>query len=264
MSDATEIVPDTILGGRLRLHQLRRGHRAGTDAVLLAAAALVEPGDRVVDVGAGVGTVGLALALRTPDLTGRLLEADLEAAALARQNCRLNGVEHRMAVVVADLFDPAGRRAAGLLDEDASVVVTNPPFFLSRDGSASPRPGKARAHVLGHAEQGLGLAGPPLGHGDWLRSALALLAPKGRFWMIHRPDALPALLAASEGRLGALSLRPVQARAEGPAIRILLSGIKGSRAPMAIARPLVLHDAEGKFTPEAAALDRGDPWPGDP
>ena len=236
---------DRLLGGRLSLLQSRAGHRAGTDAVLLAAAA--PEADSFVDVGAGVGTAGLILALRCPLARGILLEADPAAAALARRNCALNGLAPRVDVAEADLFCGQDLRAAGLAAEHAALVLTNPPYLLAGAVRASPDPGRAAAHVMG-----------PRGHGDWLAAAAALLAPKGRLVAIHRPEALPALLAAAEGRLGAVVVRPVQARHGGDAIRILFAGVKGSRAPLRLAPPLALHGPDGAFTPEAEALHRGE------
>ena len=65
MSELThELTEDAFLGGRLRLRQPKSGHRAGHDAMLLAAATSARSGDRVVDFGAGVGAAGLALAKR--------------------------------------------------------------------------------------------------------------------------------------------------------------------------------------------------------
>lgn len=246
-----DIVTDAILGGRLRLRQMRRGHRAGTDAVLLAAAATLAPGDVVIDVGAGVGTIGLALALRAQDLSGVLLEADPIMARLAVENCALNSVAGRIGVAVCDLFDPAARRAAGVAEGSASLVVTNPPFYDHGKARPSIHPGKSRAYHLG-------ADGLSPGHADWLRAALALLAPGGRFCLIHRPEALPALLSGAEGRLGAIRIRPVHARPEAEAIRILLSGVKASRAPLRLCSPLVLHGAGGAFTREVEALHRGE------
>jgi tRNA1(Val) A37 N6-methylase TrmN6 len=238
---------DRLLGGRLSLYQGRAGHRAGTDAVLLAAAAaaMTDPGS-FVDVGAGVGTAGLALALRWPGARGLLLEADPGAAELGRCNCTLNGVQERVAVVQADLFNHAACQAGGLLPERAALVVTNPPFYRADEVRASPDAGRAAAHVLG-----------PQSHGDWLRAAVALLAPSGRFLAIHRPAALPALLLAAAGRLGALVVRPVRARPRGDAVRILLGGTKGSRAPLRIAPDVVLHADDGSFTAEAEAIHQG-------
>ncbi|MGI4764189.1 MAG: tRNA1(Val) (adenine(37)-N6)-methyltransferase [Janthinobacterium lividum] len=239
--------PDRLLGGRLRLFQPATGHRAGTDAVLLAAAATLGAGECFVDVGAGVGTAGLALALRCPGATGLLLEADPDTAGFARRNAALNGVEDRVAVVEGDLFARAIDRPAALRAEAASLVLSNPPFFDAGTVRASPHATRAAAHVAG-----------PRGHGDWLAGAAALLAPKGRLVMIHRPDALPALLAACEGRIGGVGIRPVLPREGADAIRILLVGIKGSRAPLRLAPPLVLHGADGRFTAEAEAVHRGE------
>ncbi len=247
----SDVVTDALLDGRLVLRQPRRGHRAGTDAVLLAAACSVKPGDVLVDVGSGVGTVGLALALREAQVTGFLIDNDPFVSALAQENCRLNRLDARIAAVTADLFDAAARRSVGLLDERANIVVTNPPFFVGTEMRASPDPAKARAYTLRRGTE-------TLAHAEWLHAAASLLAPKGRFYAIHRPEALPALLSACEGRLGAVVLVPIYARSDGPAIRVLMSGIKGSRAGTRIGRPFLLHGPDGRFTPEAEAVHRGE------
>ena len=91
---------------------------------------------------------------------------------------------------------------------------------------ASPDRGKARAHVLGHAEAGAAL-------GDWIQASLAILAPGGRFVMIHRPDALALILAAIGSRLGALALLPVHPTIGASAHRLLVSGVKGLKSAAA-------------------------------
>src|SRR3954469_5992377 len=90
MSDAIAISEDAILGGRLRLRQPTSGHRAGHDAILLAAATAARPGDRVVDLGAGVGTAGLSLASRVGGLVLPLVEREPHLASLARDNADAN------------------------------------------------------------------------------------------------------------------------------------------------------------------------------
>ena len=66
-----------------------------------------------------------------------------------------------------------------------------------------------------------------------------------------------ALIAGFEGRLGGVSIYPVRPRAGAPASRVLMRGVKGSRAPLALLKGLDLHDASGAFTPEADAIFRG-------
>jgi tRNA1(Val) A37 N6-methylase TrmN6 len=252
MADA--IVEDALFDRRLRLRQPAKGYRAGTDAILLAACAPADPGPIVLDAGSGVGAVGLAVALRAPKTQVLLVEIDPVVAELARQNIVLNQLEARGRVIVADVLVPSRRRAAGLADAMASFVVTNPPFFDYGTVPGTQIETKGVAHVL---QKGATL-------GSWIAACLALATAGGRFAMVHRPEALPAILAACQGRLGAIVLKPVQARQGEPAIRILISGVKGSRAPVSIAPSLILHDEDGRFTKVAEAIHRGDEligWP---
>jgi tRNA1(Val) A37 N6-methylase TrmN6 len=241
---------DRWLGGRLALVQPKGGHRVGTDAALLAAAAGTPEG-RIADVGAGVGAVGLALAQRSERAFADLIEIDPDLAALAESNAARNGLEARARVLRLDVLKPAERREAGLADETADCVVTNPPFFQSGTVRVSPDQDRARAHVLAPAEGGATLEA-------WIRASLALLAPGGRFVMIHRPDALSVILAAVENRLGAVALLPVHPSANASAHRLMIAGVKGSKAPLRIAPALILHQADGRLTAEADAIHRGE------
>ena len=93
-----EIVEDRLLDGRLILRQPRKGHRAGSDAILLAASLPELDGGALLDIGAGVGTVGLAVACLRPGLRATLLERDPELAVLASGNAELNGLAGRVDV----------------------------------------------------------------------------------------------------------------------------------------------------------------------
>jgi tRNA1(Val) A37 N6-methylase TrmN6 len=247
---ADGLTVDRWLGGQLSLVQPKGGPRVGTDAALLAAAA-GSPEGRITDVGAGVGAVGLALAERSERAFADLIEIDADLARLAEINAARNALQARVRVLRLDVLTPAERRKAGLADEAADCVVTNPPFFEPGTVRASPNQARARAHVLLPAEGGATLE-------LWIRASLALLAPGGRFVMIHRPDALAAILAAVGNRLGALVLLPVHAFAGAGAHRLLVSGVKGSKAPLRIAPPLILHGADGRLTAEADAIHRGE------
>ena len=123
------VVADAFLGGRLLLRQPAEGHRCGTDAVLLAAAAPADFSGLAIDVGAGVGAAGLALALARPGARIGLLENDPFIAGLARANLLQNKLAGRGQVLEADVLSKASRRGAGLRDESAGLVITNPPFL---------------------------------------------------------------------------------------------------------------------------------------
>ncbi len=245
-----ELSSDAWLGGRLTLFQPRRGHRVGTDAALLAAAADILEG-RIADVGAGVGAVALTVLHRRSRAAADLVEIDADLAALAADNAARNGLAERARILTLDICDARARREAGLNVDQAETVFTNPPFFDAAAVRVSPHGARARAHVFA---DGAGAA--PLV--AWIRACLAILKPGGRFVMIHRPDALPTILAAAENRLGALALLPVHPRPGMSAHRLLVTGIKDSKAPLRIAPGLVLHEVDGRLTPEADAIHRGE------
>jgi tRNA1(Val) A37 N6-methylase TrmN6 len=238
---------DAFLGGTLRLHQPAAGHRAGTDAVLLAAAVPAHTKGLAIDAGAGVGAAGLAAAIVLPALRMALVEREPALATLGRQNIAVNRLEDRAFVAEADLLSPNSCRAAGLARESAALVLTNPPFLSPEAVSVSPYPDKANAHVIG--------AG---GLEAWLHACLALLQPGGMLLVIHRADALQEALQTLAPKAGALVVLPVHPRAERPATRILIRALKGRRTPLSLAPPLILHESDGTFTATADALHRGD------
>ncbi len=240
--------PDLLLGGRLKLYQAATGHRAGTDAILLAAAVPREARGLLIDAGAGAGTAGLATALDRPGLDILLLDREPEAVALSVRNLAANGLQSRGRALEADLLEGKSRRAAGLADGGAAFVISNPPFLDPGQGRRSPDDARARAHVFD----------TPDGLDRWLRACAALVAPHGELILIHRADRLAELLAGLAGRVGGLAVLPVHPRAGEDANRIILRGKKGSRAPLRLRPPLVLHAPDGRFTPLAEALHRGE------
>jgi tRNA1(Val) A37 N6-methylase TrmN6 len=243
-TDSRKTEPDRLLDGRLVLHQQAKGHRVGTDAILLAAAAPALPEGLAIDVGAGVGAVGLILAQANPGAEAVLLEKNPDAAALARQNVAANGLAAHVRVFEADLFDFQARKTAGLV-EAADLVVTNPPFLKPGGSRPSPDASRAMAHVLGEG-----------GIAKWLQASLALLKPRGMLIAIHRADALEDLLAALAGRLGGLEILPIFPKRDEKATRLVLRGRKGGKAPLSLLPGLVLHDTDGRFTPRAEAIHR--------
>src|SRR5471030_627599 len=102
---AAGISEDAVLGGRLRLRQPLRGHRVGHDSILLAAATGGRVGEQAVDLGAGVGAAGLALAVRVEGLKVTLVEIDAALCALASGNARLNKLDDRVNVLACDVED---------------------------------------------------------------------------------------------------------------------------------------------------------------
>jgi tRNA1(Val) A37 N6-methylase TrmN6 len=246
---------DALLDGRLNIRQPLEGHRVGSDAILLAAAAPREGVRRLVDVGAGAGAVGLAILQRMPEARAELVEKDAGLAGLASENAARNGLGMRTRVVRVDITAARDRRAAGLMDGEADLVVTNPPFYEARNVRASPNARRASAYVFAADRSG---ESGPLPLEAWIVASLSLLRAGGRFIMIHRPEALAQILDAFGRRLGALAILPIHPNAQAPAHRILVAGVKGSGGPISLRPALVLHDETGAFPPFAQAIHRGE------
>src|SRR5437588_5959646 len=141
-----DITEDAFLGGQLRLRQPKSGHRAGHDAILLAAATPARSGDRVVDLGAGIGAAGLAVARRVAGIKLALAEIDEGLADLARANALANAIPAE--VLLLDVMSGAESFASsGLLPDSADVVLMNPPFNDASRHRASPDKSREIAHV---------------------------------------------------------------------------------------------------------------------
>jgi len=243
--DGGDVTIDAFFGGRVEAVQPAAGHhRAGLEAVLLAASVPAEMKGTVIDLGAGAGVAGLCIAARCPDATVVLVERDATLTECAR--AALARPENRRFVARIEVVETDIANRAGLSDGMSAAVVCNPPFYPARAASMSPAPSRADAHVLG--ETGLD---------PWFRAAAALVRPGGTATAIFRADGLDLVIEAASNRFGALDILPIAPRPGMAAHRILVRGIKASRAPLRLLPPLVLHDDDGSgFRPEVEAILR--------
>ncbi len=230
MTDPGEFTEDAFLGGQLRLRQPKSGHRAGPDAMLLAAATSARSGDRVVDFGAGVGAAGLAVAKRVAGIELILVEIDEALAGLARGNADSNAIAAD--VIVLDVASTAGAFAAvGLSPDSVDVVLMNPPFNDAARHRASPDKAREIAHVATAATLE-----------SWIHAARRILKSGGALSLIWRADGLLEVLAALDRGFGSLAILPVHGDAKMPAIRVLIRAIKGGKAPTRLHAALMLND----------------------
>jgi tRNA1(Val) A37 N6-methylase TrmN6 len=242
---AGEFTEDAFLGGRLRLRQPRSGHRAGHDAMLLAAATSARPGDRVVDFGAGVGAAGLAVARRVAGIKLVLVEIDAALAHLAQDNAASNAIAAE--VIRLDVTSAADAFAAvGLSPDSADVVLMNPPFNDAARHRASPD----RVREIAHVATATTLA-------SWIHASRRILKSGGVLTLIWRADGLGEVLAALDRGFGSLAILPVHGDANASAIRVLVRAIKGGKAPTEIHAALMLNDESAVPNAKARELLAG-------
>lgn len=233
MNDATATTLDSVLGGRVSLHQPALGYRVAIDPILLAAACPAEPGETVIDLGCGVGTAALCLARRVPAV--RCIGVDLqpELTALANRNAQENGLADRVRFLAGDILD----RTLSIYAEPADHVIANPPYL--KRGAATPSGNlvKALANIEGDAD----LAA-------WVSAAARAVRPGGTITFIHRADRLPELLALLSARCGGLVILPLHPKAGAAAHRAIVAGRLDQRLPAMLLPGLILHEEGGQFS----------------
>jgi tRNA1(Val) A37 N6-methylase TrmN6 len=247
-------VPDTTdafhRGAFFLVQPARGGHRSGMDALALAAAVPSGFAGRVADLGAGAGAAGFATASRCPAASVVLVENSSIMADYARQSLDLpenTPLRGRVAVLEADVaLTGRARTTAGLADNSFDFAIMNPPFNAEID-RATPDDLKRQAHVMA---DGLFEA--------WLRTAAAIVRPRGGVAIIARPVSLGPILAALAGRFGSAQIVPVHTRPDAPAIRIVLRAVRGARGGPSLMPPLILLEgAGGGFSERAEAINTG-------
>ncbi len=241
---ALEVREDALLRGRVPLRQPARGYRVNVDALWLAAFARASrPAARALDLGAGVGAVGLVLAVSQAAERATLLEIDAALSTLAGENARGCGVADRVEVCEADLLRGLPRELWHAFD----LVVANPPYGLEHATRpiADARKARARVGASGTLEA-------------FVRASRAALGAAGRACFVYPAGELARLLVGlREVGLEPKRLRMVHPLVDRPAAVVLVEAKPARRGGLRVAAPLVAMRAPGEWTDEARAILEG-------
>jgi len=234
-----ELTCDPILRGRLTLLQPKVGYRFSIDPLLLADFVGAPPLGRLVDLGAGVGVVGLTLAKNDPAAQVTLVELQPRLAALCLRNTVYNGLAERCSVIQGDLLAPATQKQ--LPGACFDLVVSCPPYYPLGHGDVNPDSEEAIAR------HELRLPLP-----DLVRAARRLIGFRGRVAVVYPSPRLSELLAQLlASGLQPTRLRLVHPHPGEPAQRAIVEARKGSRGGLCVEPPLYVRDAAGGYTAEA-------------
>ncbi len=128
------------ISGHFRLFQLREGHRFSTDDLLAAwyGTSWCPTARTALDLGSGIGTVGMICAWRLPGARFVTIEAQSESVALAKKSARYNGLTDRYEIRHGDF------RELNMLspDEKFDLITASPPYFSVGAGVESEHPQK--------------------------------------------------------------------------------------------------------------------------
>ena len=238
------------ISGHFRLFQLRDGHRFSTDDLLVAwyGTSWCPTARTALDLGSGIGTVGMISAWRLPGTQFVTVEAQTDSVALARKSALYNGLTERYEIREGD-FREAGVLRAG---EKFDLITGSPPYFPPDSGVKSEHPQRlaCRFELRGTVA-------------DYCSTAAKHLAAGGFFACVFPNDA--AQLArvetgARDAGLVVVRKRPVVFREGEPPLVSLFGLMRAEDLPEWFRGqtwkepPLTIRTREGTIHPEYSAV----------
>jgi tRNA1(Val) A37 N6-methylase TrmN6 len=265
-SSPPEIPADETLdaiSGHFRIFQLRDGHRFSTDDVLTAwyGTTWAPRASSILDLGSGIGSVGMIAAWRLPGATVVTIEAQDESVRLARKSVAYNGLEARYEIRHGDFRDQgASNLSAGASakvedaplreDERFDLVLGSPPYFPLDAGIHGDHPQKVacRFELRGDIA-------------DYASVAARHLAPGGVFACVFPEEQRERIeRAAQRAELCIVRRRPVVFKEGEPALVGLFLMMARHDLPETMREQtwlepaLVIRTADGRVHPEYSAV----------
>ena len=236
------------ISGHFRIFQLRDGHRFSTDDVLTAwyGTTWAPSPASVLDLGSGLGSVGMIAAWRLPGARFVTIEAQEDSVRLARKSAAYNGLDARYEIRLADFRTDEAWRG----DETFDLVLGSPPYFPPGSGIEGDHPQKiaCRFEMRGDIA-------------DYARVAAAHLAPGGIFACVFPVEQLARITRASlKAAMTIVRTRPVVFRQGEPPLIALFVMMRSDNLPQRmrarpwVEPPLVIRAADGSVHPEYAAI----------
>jgi tRNA1(Val) A37 N6-methylase TrmN6 len=238
------------ISGHFRLFQLRDGHRFSTDDILTAwyGTTWCPSARTALDLGSGIGTVGMICAWRLPGAKFVNIEAQSESIALAKKSARYNGLTEQYEIREGDFRAPEILRA----DETFDLITGSPPYFPPDAGVKSEHPQKlaCRFELRGTIA-------------DYCATAAKHLARGGFFACVfpHEPAQLARVEAAAKNSgLVIVRKRPVIFREGDPPLVALFGLMRAADLPewfrgQTWTEPdLIIRTRDGKIHPEYSAV----------
>jgi tRNA1(Val) A37 N6-methylase TrmN6 len=241
------------ISGYFRIFQLRDGHRFSTDDVLTAwyGTSWAPRADSILDLGSGIGSVGMIAAWRLPGAHIVTVEAQEESVRLARKSAAYNGLESRYEIRHGDFRSRNAAEGSPLRpDERFDLVLGSPPYFPLDAGVHGDHPQKVacRFEVRGDIA-------------DYAAAAARHLAPGGVFACVFPEEQLSRIDEAARGAaLVVVRRRPVVFKDGEPPLICLFAMMRQSdlpermRACTWVEPPLIIRTADGRVHPEYSAV----------
>jgi tRNA1(Val) A37 N6-methylase TrmN6 len=228
------------LVGPYRIFQRKKGHRHGIDDATTAWYALQKtpPVKKALDLGTGIGTVGLAV------LWGLGAEAKLTCVEaqeisfrLLKENIGGNGLSEGVRAIHGDIRDLD-------LGERFPLITGSPPYFPIGTGSLPEDSQKAHARFELRGDVG-----------DYARAAKRHITEDGLFvFCFPFQQKIRCIKLVTAVGFKILTIRDVLPMKSKPPLFSLYSASLGFEGDMTEEDPLIVAFEDGRYTPEMIAL----------
>jgi tRNA1Val (adenine37-N6)-methyltransferase len=236
------------ISGDFRLFQLKKGHRFSTDDVLTAwyGTAWCPRAETVLDLGSGVGSVGMIAAWRCPGARFVTVEAQEESVRLAQKSAHYNGLGTRYEIRLGDF------RQTGVIREEErfDLVFGSPPYFPFSTGVLGDHPQKvacrfeSRGNIV-----------------NYCQTAARHLDRGGLFACVFPEEQRPRVeIAARDAALTIVRRRPVILKEGEPPLLCLFAMTRSDHLPgwfrdqTWLEPALTIRTKEGNVHPEYRAV----------
>lgn len=229
---------DSFLSGKVKVNQNDSGYKSGTDAVLLASIIKAHSGQKILDMGSGVGVAGLCLASRVSDVEVYGIEVNDYFYELAIKNAKLNQLPYipiKGSVLNKDTFD-----------FKFDIIMSNPPYYKNHESKQD-----FNLKQQGNIESDAKLE-------DFIKFAFANLKNKGYLYIIQRSERLKETLdLLIQKHWGAIELHPIYSYIDKPAKRFIVVAKKlGAQNNTILHYGIVMHKKDTTYTEEAEKILR--------
>jgi tRNA1Val (adenine37-N6)-methyltransferase len=234
---------DTLLRGQVTLVQPKKGFRAGMDALWLSHFSSQKKASRALDLGSGVGAIGLCLIATKSVERVTFADCDDSILELAHQSAQKTGCLEQCSFAHFDAFDPLPAHFARQFD----LVVANPPFETEGHATAPADSQNQRSRI---GKRGTLAA--------FVRSAHDALAASGRACLVWPARDLAHLLSTLHRHaLEPKRLRLVHPDCSREADVVMVEAKRAKAGGLRVEPPFFVRLADGSFTEEAFAVMEG-------
>ena len=242
----------------LKIMQDKKAFCFGLDAVLLSDFAVVKKNECAVDLGTGSGIIPLILSRTSASAKNETdkftaLEIQKEQAELAKKNVALNNLEDKIKVVEGDiknvkkLFKP----------QSFDVVTSNPPYAVFTGGAVSDDAAASGCEKSNCTVSAKAIARQEIlcTLEDVIKAASYILKPKGRFYMINRPERLVEIfISLNKFNLKAKRMKIVMPFIDSAPTMVLIEAVKDAKCGVKLEKPLIVYKEKGQYSEEVSAL----------